>query len=78
MKNHQLYTNKDEVKRVEDSRIIISDAILGNTGRKVKILEVSNNHVEEVQRQKQCFETSLNLSSELFLQGLVYFLEGET
>ncbi|RYQ96484.1 hypothetical protein Ahy_B08g092245 isoform B [Arachis hypogaea] len=72
MENHQWYTNKAEVKIVEEGRIIISDAILGNTGRKVKILEVSNNHVEEVQRQKQCFETSLNLSSELFLQGLHY------
>ncbi|XP_025628870.1 uncharacterized protein [Arachis hypogaea] len=51
MKNHQLYTNNDEVKRVEESRIIISDAISGTTGRKVKVLEVSNNHREEVQRQ---------------------------
>ncbi|XLU79097.1 hypothetical protein S245_002518, partial [Arachis hypogaea] len=78
MENHQLYTNKDEVKRVEEGRIIISDAILGTTRRKVKVLEVSNNHIEEVQRQIRCFDNSLRLSSQHFLQGLVYFCEGET
>ncbi|XP_052112672.1 uncharacterized protein LOC107485120 [Arachis duranensis] len=77
MENDKWYTEKMEVKRVEEGRIIISNVLLGSSGRRVKILEVSDNHREEVERQKLCFQTSLGLSSEFFLQGLVYFSEGE-
>ncbi|XP_020961195.1 uncharacterized protein LOC107639766 isoform X1 [Arachis ipaensis] len=75
MENNNLYMNKFEVKRVENGRVIISNAVLHSSGKSVKILEVSSDDREEVERQKRCFQTSLALSSKLFLQGLFCFPE---
>ncbi|XP_052112693.1 uncharacterized protein LOC107462082 [Arachis duranensis] len=75
MENNNWYMNKSEVKRVENGRVIISNALLRSNGKRVKILEVSSDDREEVERQKRCFRTSLALSSKHFLQGLFCFSE---